>query len=187
MKLIPTPFLELLLFEPKIFQDERGLFVETFQQERYKAFGVQDNFVQDNFSRSKKNVIRGLHYQYPHLQGKLVWVARGKVLDVVVDIRLGSPTFGQHFSFILDDQLRRQAYIPPGFAHGFCALTDDTDFIYKCTDYYHPESEKGILWNDPALAIAWPTPEANVSPKDQIYSVLNDIPHSDLPKFEDLK
>lgn len=187
MNLIPTPFPEVLLLEPKLFQDERGLFVETYQQTRYQQLGITATFVQDNFSHSKKNVVRGLHYQHPHPQGKLVGVTRGKVLDVVVDIRLGSPTFGKSFAFILDDVLRRQAYISPGFAHGFCTLADEVDFYYKCTDYYHPQSEKGVIWNDPSLKIDWPISQASLSPKDECYPLLANIPHADLPIYQDQK
>lgn len=185
MKRIPTPFPEVQLFEPSIYFDDRGLFVETYQQQRYQALGIHEHFVQDNFSYSKKNVLRGLHYQFPHAQGKLVYVTRGRVLDVVADVRLGSPTFGQVFSFILDDISRHQAYIPPGFAHGFCTLSEEADFCYKCTEYYHPESEKGIIWNDPTLAVAWPEKiNPILSPKDASFPTLKSIAETDLPRFK---
>ncbi len=183
MKRIPTPFPELLLIEPTLFHDDRGCFTETFQQQRYQQLGITDAFVQDNFSYSKQGVIRGLHYQFPQLQGKLVCVTRGRVLDVVVDIRVGSPTFGKSFSFILDDVSRRQAYIPPGFAHGFCALSD-TDFLYKCTDYYNAASDKGLYWQDPTLEIEWPIQQPVLSKKDESYPRLADIPHTALPIFK---
>src|SRR3989338_3597564 len=179
--------MKLLLFKPTIFTDERGLFLESFHKERYEKKGILTHFVQDNLSHSKKNVIRGLHYQLPFAQGKLVYVSHGRVFDVVVDIRKGSPTFGRNFSFILDDIEHQQLYIPPGFAHGFCALSDEVDFVYKCTDYYHPETEKGILWNDPALKIQWPITHPLLSPKDNAFPLLKNIPLEDLPLFEDLQ
>lgn len=136
--------------------------------------------MQDNYSRSKKNVLRGLHYQLPHPQGKLVGVTRGSVYDVVVDIRLSSPTFGNWFGIHLNDENQMQMYIPPGFAHGFCVLSDEADFYYKCTDFYAPGTEHGIIWNDEKLNIAWPISNPILSPKDEIYSSLYEIPHDQL-------
>lgn len=165
----------LLIFEPKIFRDDRGFFVETFQKERYAALGVGP-FVQDNWSRSKKGVLRGLHFQQPRPQGKLVMVTRGAAWDVAVDIRKGSTTFGKHVSVELSEASGRQFWVPAGFAHGFVALTDDTDFFYKCTDVFVPEAEGAVRWDDPALAIPWPLQSPLVSAKDQKAPLLKDAP-----------
>lgn len=179
MKIIETPFLGLIVIEPKLFADSRGYFFETYQQQRYSDHDLPA-FVQDNVSRSTRNVLRGLHYQLPHAQGKLVWVTRGTVWDVVVDIRLSSPTFGQWYSITLSDQNHLQMYIPPGFAHGFCVLSDEADFHYKCTDFYTPACEYGIAWNDARLNIAWPIEQPILSPKDAAYPSLAEIPHDKL-------
>ncbi|MBI5448491.1 MAG: dTDP-4-dehydrorhamnose 3,5-epimerase [Gammaproteobacteria bacterium] len=181
MKCISLFFPEVKLIEPRLFSDERGFFSETYQKKRYAEVGIDAHFVQDNFSRSKKHTLRGLHYQLPYAQGKLVYVTRGQVLDLVVDIRRHSPTFGKTCSFILDDINCRQAYIPPGFAHGFYTLSDEVDFCYKCTEYYHPETEKGIIWNDPTLAIEWPSPHPFLSEKDARFPMLAQIAENDLP------
>lgn len=165
----------LLVFEPKVFRDDRGFFVETFQQARYAALGVGP-FVQDNWSRSKKGVLRGLHFQQPRPQGKLVMVTRGAAWDVAVDIRKNSPTFGKHFAVELSESTGRQLWVPAGFAHGFLALTDDTDFLYKCTDVFVPEAEGAIRWDDPALGIPWPLENPLVSAKDQKAPLLKDAP-----------
>ncbi|QDU94634.1 dTDP-4-dehydrorhamnose 3,5-epimerase [Lignipirellula cremea] len=156
----------VLLIEPRVFSDERGLFTETYQAQRYGAAGVDGPFVQDNFSRSQQNVLRGLHYQITQPQGKLVSVVRGSIYDVVVDLRNASPTLGQWFGLELTAESRRQIYVPPGFAHGFCALEPETEVAYKCTTYYAPEYERTIVWNDPELGIAWPTSSPLLSPKD---------------------
>jgi dTDP-4-dehydrorhamnose 3,5-epimerase len=166
MKIIETPINDLLLIEPCVFSDKRGYFLETFQQERYSENGIQFNFVQDNHSRSKQSVLRGLHFQIKYPQGKLVYVSRGTIFDVAVDIRKNSPSFGQWFGAILSDENHYQLWIPPGFAHGFCVLSAIADFTYKCTDYYHPEQEGGILWNDPDIGIKWPLKYPLVSEKD---------------------
>ena len=165
----------LLIFEPKIFRDDRGFFAETYQQARYTALGVGP-FVQDNWSRSKKGVLRGLHFQQPRPQGKLVMVTRGAALDVAVDIRKGSATFGKHVSVELSESNARQFWVPPGFAHGFVALADDTDFLYKCTDVFVPGAEGAIRWDDPALGIPWPIKDPVVSQKDQKAPLLKDAP-----------
>jgi dTDP-4-dehydrorhamnose 3,5-epimerase len=169
MKIIETPLPGVLIFEPKVFGDARGFFVETFREEWLQQAGLQLPFVQDNHSRSRKGVLRGLHYQLEHMQGKLVRAARGTVFDVAVDVRRGSPYFGQWTGVILDDVHHRQFYVPPGFAHGFCVLSDEADFHYKCTDYYHPQSEAGVLWNDPGIGIDWPDVGADfvLSDKDR--------------------
>lgn len=179
MKITEGPMQGLLIIEPKVFKDERGFFYETFQMERYKKAGIP-TFVQDNISHSKRNALRGLHYQLPHSQGKLVTVTRGEVWDVVVDIRISSPTFGKWFSITLTDKNHIQMYVPPGFAHGFCVLSEDTDFLYKCTDYYAPGCEYGIAWNDPKLNIPWPVKNPILSPKDEIFRALHETPHEHL-------
>lgn len=166
MNIIRTDLPGVILLEPRAFGDPRGFFMETYQQARYREAGLPEQFVQDNHSRSRQGVLRGLHYQLIQPQGKLVWAARGRMFDVAVDIRRGWPTFGRWVGFILDDIDHRQLYIPPGFAHGFCVLSEEADFLYKCTDYYHPSSEQGILWNDPAIGIAWPIQEPSLSDKD---------------------
>ncbi len=158
----------LLSIQPKVFGDRRGFFTETYQRQRYRDAGITDEFVQDNFSRSSKGTLRGLHYQIQHPQGKLVQVLSGKILDVVVDLRKSSPSFGRWVSFELSDETCRQVYVPPGCAHGFYVLSESADFTYKCTDYYFPEHERTLLWNDPALGIEWPlTEEPLLSNKDR--------------------
>lgn len=167
MKVIAAELPGVLLLEPKVFGDARGFFLETWQAARYHEAGLPERFVQDNHSRSRRGVLRGLHYQLTQPQGKLVWVTRGAVFDVAVDIRRGSPTFGRWYGCVLDDVDHRQLYIPPGFAHGFCVLSEEADFFYKCTDYYHPPSERGIAWDDPDIGIEWPLREMSLSDKDQ--------------------
>lgn len=179
MKITHTALDGIIIIEPAIFNDERGYFYEGFQQNRYKEQGIPA-FVQDNVSRSKQNVLRGLHYQKPNPQGKLVGVTRGKVWDVVVDIRVSSTTFGQWFGIELSDENHVQMYIPPGFAHGFCVLSDFADFYYKVTDFYTPGCEHGIAWNDAALNISWPIKNPILSPKDQTYSTLKETAHDAL-------
>ena len=149
----------VLLIKPKVFGDERGYFVETYQKERYSEIGITHTFVQDNHSMSRRGILRGLHYQTKHPQGKLVMVALGAVFDVAVDIRLDSPTFGKWFGAILSQENQHQLWIPPGLAHGFLVLSDIAHFHYKCTDFYDPKNEASILWNDPELNIEWPFAE----------------------------
>jgi len=158
MNVTTTPLPDLLVLEPTVFGDARGFFMESFNQRAFEAAtSVAADFVQDNHSRSQRGVLRGLHYQLPpHAQGKLVRVVRGAAYDVAVDIRRGSPTFGRWAGVTLDAASHRQLWIPPGFAHGFLALEDDTDFLYKTTDYYARDAERSIAWNDPALGIEWP-------------------------------
>lgn len=186
MKIVETSLPGVLLIEPKVFGDERGFFVETFRQSVLAGAGLKIKFVQDNQSRSRRGVLRGLHYQLQQPQGKLVRVARGRVYDVAVDVRRGSPTFGQWVGFVLDDESHRQMYVPPGFAHGFVVLSEVADFIYKCTDYYHPQSEAGIRWNDPAIGIDWPREvldEVVLSPKDCQLPLLHDQHPELLPGY----
>jgi dTDP-4-dehydrorhamnose 3,5-epimerase len=167
MKVINTPISGLKVIEPKVFGDDRGFFLETYSEGKYcKELGIDVRFVQDNHSRSTKGVLRGLHLQLKYPQGKLVRVVRGCVYDVAVDLRIDSPTFGQWFGVELSEENKCQFWIPPGFAHGFYVLSELADFEYKCTDYYHPEFEQTILWNDPSLAINWPDGSKILSHKD---------------------
>lgn len=166
----------LCIIEPKVFYDSRGYFVETYNQEEFAEMGMNMVFVQDNQSLSTKGVLRGLHFQKEHPQGKLVRVLRGAVYDVAVDIRKDSKTYGQWQGVELTGENRRQFYIPPGFAHGFLVLTDEAEFAYKCTDFYHPEDEAGLLWNDEDLNIAWPINDDMqliISAKDKTWPGLN--------------
>jgi dTDP-4-dehydrorhamnose 3,5-epimerase len=164
------------IFEPQAYIDSRGSFMETWNSSRYAEFGVPANFVQDNLSFSNKGVLRGLHYQWPNPQGKLVYVLQGTVYDVAVDIRYGSPTFGQWVGVTISAQNKWQLYIPEGFAHGFCVLSDTALFAYKCTALYIPQNEEGICWNDAALGIPWPITEPTLSAKDKQHPHLKDIP-----------
>ncbi len=175
MQIVPTPLKGLVQIEPAVFGDARGKFVEIFHEARYDAAGISTRFVQDNFSWSVRGALRGLHYQLSRPQGKLVTVVKGAVYDVAVDIRKGSPTFGQWYGVELSDVNLRQLYIPPGFAHGFCVLSEEAGFLYKCTEVYSPADERGIVWNDPALAIAWPVTTPLISAKDQAYKCLADM------------
>jgi len=156
MKTVPTTLPDILLIELDVYEDARGRFMETYRHDRYREAGVGAVFVQDNFSSSARGTLRGLHYQLERPQGKLVWVTRGEVFDVVVDIRRGSPSFGAWYGALLSVQNRRQVWIPPGFAHGFTVISDEADLAYKVTEYYAPADEHAIRWDDPELAIAWP-------------------------------
>ena len=162
MNVIKTAIPDILIFEPKVFGDDRGFFLESFRASWFDDLGLDVSFVQDNHSASSKGVLRGLHYQSQNSQGKLARVIAGEVFDIAVDLRQGSPTFGQHVSAILSAENRRMMWVPPGFAHGFLVLSERAEFIYKCTDYYSPEYECSILWNDPALGINWPLEEGQV-------------------------
>ena len=174
MKILETPLAGVLVIEPAIFRDDRGFFLETFHRDRYAAAGIPNAFVQDNVSQSKRDTLRGLHYQEPHAQGKLVQVSRGSVLDVVVDIRRGSPTFGKSYAAELSEDNRRQMWIPTGFAHGFCVTSDVAEFHYKCTDVYARDASHTISWNDPDLGIAWPVSTPLLSPQDSSAPRLRD-------------
>lgn len=181
MNIRTTPLQGLLIIEPKIFGDARGFFLETYNQQRYADAGLKENFVQDNLSYSQKGVLRGLHFQKPYTQGKLVSVISGQVWDVAVDLRTQSPTFGQWYGLYLDAESKTQFYVPPGFAHGFVVTSDTALFSYKCTDVYHPECEGSIRWNDPDVDIRWPldaTPQ--LSTKDLSAPLLRDIPREQL-------
>lgn len=181
MNVETTPLAGVLIVTPRVFSDSRGFFLETFHAEKYAEKGIKADFVQDNWSHSVKDTLRGLHFQNPKAQGKLVCVTRGAVFDVVVDVRVGSPQFGQWFGLELSDSNRRQLWIPPGFAHGFCALTDDADFLYKCTALYAPDCEQSIHWSDPAIGIDWPTKSPLLSKKDLEAPLLAKVAR--LPQF----
>ncbi len=183
MRVTPTDLPDVLIVEPRVYEDERGYFLETFQAHRYAQAGIPGPFVQDNLSFSRQGVLRGLHYQHPHAQGKLVWVLQGEVFDVAVDIRKGSPTFGRWVGVWLSAENRRQVWIPPGFAHGFCVVSETALFTYKCTDYYAPEAEGTVRWDDPDLGIAWPVSKPIVSPKDARGLRLKEIPAERLPPY----
>ncbi len=183
MRVEQTSLPGVLLIEPKVFGDSRGFFLESYHHQRYAEAGIDAVFVQDNHSRSSHGVLRGLHYQVRHPQGKLVSVVAGEVFDVAVDIRSGSPHFGKWFGCVLSAENHRQLWVPPGFAHGFCTLSETADFLYKCTDYYHPEDEGGVLWNDPDLAIAWPVASPALSAKDQSFATVAMTEKERLPVY----
>lgn len=167
MKVLPSEIPGVVLIEPQVFEDHRGCFLETYRKDRYLAAGIPGEFVQDNHSRSGYGALRGLHYQIEHPQGKLCWVVAGEVFDVAVDLRRSSPTFGRWNGVRLSAANRRQIYLPPGLAHGFCVVSELAEFVYKCSDYYHPEDERTLLWNDPDLAIHWPIDTPLLSDKDR--------------------
>lgn len=187
MKIIETDLPGVVVIEPKVFGDKRGFFLETFRQDVLQQAGINETFVQDNHSRSSQGVLRGLHYQLTQTQGKLVRVTSGSVFDVAVDVRHGSPTFGKWFGTELNDESMRMMYVPPGFAHGFVVLSETADFLYKCTDYYHPESEQSIAWDDPEIGIEWPianlSSEIALSEKDKNSVLLKDQPSDKLPAY----
>jgi dTDP-4-dehydrorhamnose 3,5-epimerase len=176
-----TPLPGVLLIEPKVFADERGYFMETFRSDVLRRAGIDAEFVQDNHSTSSRGVLRGLHYQEPKPQGKLLRCAHGAIFDVAVDIRVGSPHFSKWFGVELSESNRKMLWVPPGFAHGFCALTDDAVLIYKCTEVYDYAADRVIAWNDPDLAISWPITEPRLSPKDAAAPRLKDAVV--LPRF----
>ena len=175
MKVIPTAIPEVLLLEPKVFGDPRGFFYESWNRRTFADLGIDAEFVHDNHSKSQRNVLRGLHYQIEHAQGKLVRVTAGAVYDVAVDLRRSSPTFGKWVAFTLSAEDKRMAWIPPGFAHGFCVTSESAEFLYKTTDYWSPADERTLLWNDPQLAIPWPlTGEPLLAAKDVAGRSFND-------------
>jgi len=191
MKIIETHLPGVIVIEPKVFGDKRGFFLETYREDILQQAGINVKFVQDNHSRSKYGVLRGLHYQMTQTQGKLVRVTSGAVFDVAVDVRHGSPTFGQWYGTQLDEDTMRMMYVPPGYAHGFVVVSDIADFNYKCTNYYHPESEQGIAWDDPDIGINWPvTSETSgiaLSEKDKQNVLLKDQAPDKLPRYQDFK
>lgn len=174
MNVIQTDLPEVLIIEPKLFGDTRGFFLETYQFARYKELGISNTFVQDNMSRSTYGVLRGLHLQNPMTQGKLVSAARGRVLDVAVDVRVGSPNFGRHVAVELSEDNRRQLWVPRGFAHGFAVLSETADFVYKCDEYYSPKDEMSVRWDDPAIGINWGVENPSLSAKDAAAPLLAD-------------
>lgn len=183
MQRIETSLSGVLELHPKVFRDGRGFFLETFHLAKFLELGIAETFVQDNHSSSKKGTLRGLHYQLQHPQAKLCRVVEGEALDVVLDIREGSPHFGKWTSVLLSADRQNQIYIPVGFAHGFLALSDTVHFLYKCSDYYHPEDECGVLWSDPALNISWGIESPVVSEKDSKLPNLGTIPRELLPRY----
>ncbi len=183
MKVTELALPGVLMIEPRIFDDDRGSFLETYNADRYRDAGIHDNFVQDNISRSKKGVLRGLHFQRPHDQAKLVQVLAGEVFDVVVDIRRASPNFSKWVGVTLDAKTRVQIYIPKGFAHAMCVLSDEALFSYKVGSYYDPASEHSLLWNDPKIGIEWPINKPILNEKDSGAASLGDFPEDKLPVF----
>jgi dTDP-4-dehydrorhamnose 3,5-epimerase len=183
VNVLETSLPGVLIVEPRVFGDARGHFFESFAAGRYAAAGIPGPFVQDNISRSRRGILRGLHLQNPHAQGKLVSALVGEVFDVAVDVRVGSPTFGKWVGVTLSEANHRQLWVPPGFAHGFCVTSDEAIFHYKCTDAYHPECELSVRWNDPAIAIEWPVAEPTLNDKDAKALRLADIPRDRLPSF----
>jgi len=182
MQIIETALPGVLILEPRRFGDARGFFVETFQVERYAAAGIARPFVQDNLSRSTYGVLRGLHLQNPNSQGKLLSVLKGRVLDISVDARVGSPTFARHVAIELSEENGRQVFVPRGFAHGYAVLSETADFFYKCDNLYSPADEIVIRWNDPVLGIDWQVADPKLSPRDKAACLLAEIDR--LPRYE---
>jgi len=180
MNIETTPLAGLLLITPDVFGDERGFFQETWNLRRYTEGGLDRHFVQDNLSRSRKGILRGLHFQNPGPQGKLVYVLEGEVFDVAVDVRADSPTFGQWYGVTLSAENHRQLFVPEGFAHGFCVTSETALFAYKCTDFYNPKAEFSLLWNDPDIGIKWPTTNPQLSEKDRNGQPLSDFSRTSL-------
>jgi dTDP-4-dehydrorhamnose 3,5-epimerase len=183
VNVIETDLPGVLILEPKVFGDERGFFMESYNAGRYGEVGLPDRFVQDNLSFSRRGVLRGLHFQNPQPQGKLVSVLQGEVFDVAVDIRVGSPTFGRWTGVTLSAENKRQFYVPPDFAHGFVVTSDVALFFYKCTDYYAPHAEGSILWDDPEIGIEWPLEAPSLSEKDRAAPTLRETPEDALPRY----
>jgi dTDP-4-dehydrorhamnose 3,5-epimerase len=183
VKILETSLPGVLVIEPRVFRDDRGFFLESFNADRFAQHGLPTVFRQDNHSHSMKGVLRGMHYQLRRPQGKLVGVIRGRVFDVAVDIRRGSPTFGKWYGTVLTEENPRYLWIPPGFAHGFCTLSDVADFVYKCTEVYVGEDDRGVLWSDPSIGIEWPIASPVLSEKDQRMPTLSAM-RTDLPEYE---
>jgi dTDP-4-dehydrorhamnose 3,5-epimerase len=180
---VKTSLEEVWELQPKVFRDARGFFIETYHQNRFDELGILGPFVQDNHSRSSKGTLRGLHYQLRNAQAKLCRVIEGEALDIAVDIRLGSPTFGKWAAVVLSAEKQNQIYVPAGFAHGFAALTESVQFLYKCSNFYDPSDEHGILWNDPDLAISWDVSNPLISEKDAKNLPLAEMPREFLPRY----
>jgi dTDP-4-dehydrorhamnose 3,5-epimerase len=185
MKTQSTELPGVLLIEPHTFRDDRGYFLETWNRERYQQLGLPETMVQDNLSWSKRGVLRGLHFQQPVGQGKLIYVLSGQIYDVAVDVRVGSPTFGRWEGFELSRENGQQVYLPPGFAHGFCVLSATALVAYKCSDVYRPEYEIGVVWNDPKIGVRWPLASPLVSAKDAKLRRLDELPAGSLPRYEE--
>ena len=183
MRRLETALPEVLLIESDVHSDPRGFFLETYHQQKFEQLGIRDRFVQDNHSLSGRGTLRGLHYQLRYPQAKLCRVIRGEVFDVAVDVRRGSPTFGKWVGAKLSAENKRQIYVPGGFAHGFVVLSEIAEFLYKCSDFYHPEDEQGILWNDPELRIDWTISDPTLSSKDQRNAPLAQISEERLPLY----
>jgi dTDP-4-dehydrorhamnose 3,5-epimerase len=185
MKILSTSLPDVFIIEPAVFEDQRGFFMEIYHQRKYTALGLELVFVQDNLSHSLHGTLRGLHYQLNQAQAKLIQVIEGAIFDVAVDIRHGSPNFGQWAGVHLSDENRRQLFVPEGFAHGFCVLSQKASVLYKCTDFYAPDDEGGILWSDPNLAIEWPILAPILSNKDSQLPCLADIPPERVPVYRE--
>lgn len=183
MKAIPTALPGVFLFEPTVFEDQRGCFFESYREDVLQSCGITGRFVQENHSQSKRGVLRGLHYQLKHPQAKLCRVLSGSAIDVAVDIRVGSPTFGQHVKVVLSSTNRRQLFVPRGFAHGMLALTDKTEFLYKCDDVYHADDCHGIVWDDASLGIEWGTEYPVLSEADQVLPRIAELDTNGLPAY----
>jgi dTDP-4-dehydrorhamnose 3,5-epimerase len=183
MKRTDTSLPGVCLIEPLVFEDERGFFFESYNELKFAQIGIKDRFVQDNHARSVQHTLRGLHYQIKHPQAKLCRVIQGEVLDVVVDIRRGSPAFGKWESGLLSAENKLQMYVPPGFAHGYLVLSETAEFLYKCSDFYRPEYERGVAWNDPALGINWGVRDPILSQRDARSPELSGIAPDDLPDY----
>jgi len=181
MNIVTTSIEGILIIEPEVFKDSRGFFMETYNRNRYMKAGIDTVFVQDNLSYSVKGTVRGLHFQVRNPQAKLVQIISGEIFDVVVDIRQGSATFGKWTGFHLSDRNKRQLFVPQGFAHGFCVLSETAHFLYKCSDFYAPDDEGGIIWSDPAIGIDWPVKDPIISEKDKQYPYLYDLTEEQLP------
>ncbi len=184
MNIIQTEIPGVLIIEPRVFGDERGYFMETWQQQRYAEAGMPEQFVQDNISFSRRGILRGLHYQHPQGQGKLVYVLQGEVFDVAVDVRAESPHFGRWAGAMLSAENKRQFYIPPGFAHGFCVTSETALFAYKCTEFYNPAVEGCVRWDDPEIGITWPITSPTLSGKDSTAPFLKEVPLERLPVWQ---
>lgn len=184
MQVFKTKLENVLVIEPRTYPDARGFFMESFHRQRYADAGITCGFVQDNLSYSVRNTLRGLHFQFPHVQAKLIQVIQGAIFDVAVDIRHGSPTFGQWEGVTLSDANRHQLFIPEGFAHGFCVLSDIAYVHYKCSDVYTPAAEGGVIFSDPEIGIRWPVTDPLLSEKDGRFPVLGDIASESLPRYQ---
>lgn len=184
VKFIKTSIPGVLIIEAERFRDVRGFFMETYHQRKYAEGEIDRIFVQDNYSHSRKGTLRGLHYQLRHPQEKLIYVVAGEIFDVVVDIRRGSPTFGRWMGTHLSIENKHQIFVPAGFAHGFCVLSETADVLYKCTDFYDPDDEYGILWSDPVIGIDWPVKAPILSEKDSRYPTLDEVPEDHLPVYK---